>query len=162
MASNKKARSVGFSILGVIACCLSVSLSSQVYWSVASRKWPSVAAQITSSYVSSQRSLNGSAWIPDVEYRYRVAGQEHRSTRIRFLMGVFDSLDAAAAVSKSYPVGRIIMAAYDPNSPERSVLERGMPSDLWRRISMVGLLWLTIGLLYYHVSHSTRWVDDVT
>jgi hypothetical protein len=154
--SDTKGRFVGLVGLCLFSVWIVVHLSSNFYLSLASRHWPTTYARVTSSAVYTHGAGAGMSWAPVVQYEYEAAGAEHRSSNIRFLLGTFYNADAAAEVVASYPVGRQVSVAYDPQDPNRSVLEPGVPQGMWTQAIIPLFFFGLCGYIFYEILHPER------
>lgn len=110
------------------------------------RSWSSVPGRIVTSATESRAVKTGSVDTSDtelrnfarVEYAYTVAGRQYRGNRVSIGedLGNFEIEQTLAR----YPVGRDVTVYYNPNRREQSVLERELPSTLWKGIAVVVLV----------------------
>jgi hypothetical protein len=156
MNSDTKGRLVGLVGLGAIAVWLTLSLGNAFYLALISQRWPTVPVRVISSGISTGRSTIGNWWAPDVQYEYQLGGRTYHSTSIRFLMPVFANQDDARAVQSAYPQDAQTKAAYDPRDPARSVLEPGVPPNMWWRVLIPLFLWCLVGYIFYEINHPER------
>jgi hypothetical protein len=101
----------------------------------ASSQWPTVTATIISSDVETRhrsgdptgaRTERGFEYIPKVVYEYSVDGKALEADRITFDDLRFDVHLAAKAVADRYAPGSEVSVSYDPERPDRAVLEPGL------------------------------------
>ncbi|MGA3142773.1 MAG: DUF3592 domain-containing protein [Verrucomicrobiota bacterium] len=80
----------------------------------------------------------------NVFYEYRVGGSNYTSTRVCF--GDYTSGDAAHArnILARYQPDAKITVFYDPDKPERAVLETGVHGGMWLGLG-IGALFLVFG-----------------
>ncbi|HTV66785.1 MAG TPA: DUF3592 domain-containing protein [Bryocella sp.] len=156
MKSDTRIRLTGVVGLGAIAVWLTLSLGNAFYLALISLHWPTVVARITSSGISAGRSTVGNWWSPDVQYEYQLGGRAYHSANIRFLMPVFYNQEDARALQSAYPQDAQAKAAYDPRDPGRSVLEPGVPANLWWRAFVPFLFWGLTGYIFYEIKHPDR------
>jgi len=156
MNSDTRARLLGLLGLGSIAVWLTISLGSAFYLSFSSLRWPKVPVRVISSGVNTGNSNVGKWWAPDVEYEYRLNGHSYRSATIRYLMPTFYEKEKAQAVLAAYPTKAQTTAAYDPQDPARSVLEPGVPPNMWRRALIPILFWALTAYIYYEIVRPDR------
>lgn len=93
-----------------------------------SGSWPSVPGIIRTSTVTTQRgSKGGVSYKPVVTYSYSVDGAEYTGDLIAYgLKGSSASRSFAQYYDNKYPEGSSVPVAYDPASPQTSVLEPGV------------------------------------
>ncbi len=113
----------------------------------ASQKWPTVPGEITRSAVSTKRSNGKTTYGFDVEYRYKVEGQELTCSNV-FFGGNSSSSDSTAAyrVTRRYSKHTKVEVYYDPQQPANAVLE---PGAHWQSYLLygIGLAFLVVGVL---------------
>ena len=153
---DTKGRLIGLIGLAALSVWITVSLSSNLYFSVVSQHWPRATARIISSGVYTSGSSGESSWAPAVDYEYEVGGASHRSSNIRYLMRTFYDVESAAEVQAGYPVGRQVSVAYDPRNPNRCVLEPGVPPGMWSQAVIPLLLCSLCGYILFEIVHPRR------
>ncbi len=156
MNSDTKIHLVGLIGLGSIAVWLTLSLGTCFYLCLTSLRWPTVPVQVTASGVNTGTSNLGNWWAPDVQYEYHLGGRVYRSTNIRYLMPPFYHEEEARVVQAAYPQGAEVKAAYDPKNPARSVLEPGVPPDMWARALIPVFFWSLAFYIFYEIKHPHR------
>ena len=156
MNADTKTRFVGLIGLGSIAVWLTLSLGSGFYLSLASLRWPRVPVHITSSGVNAGTSNIGNWWAPAVEYTYELQGRQYHSTNVRYLMPAFYQEQDAKLVQAAYPEHTQTMAACDPRNPSRSVLEPGVPPNMWIRGLIPVFFWALMGYILFEIRHPER------
>ncbi len=113
---------IGF---GVIAFAIGVAVYAvqfrQGLRADASKKWPTSAATILSSALE-QSPGNKRRYRAAVQYRYRVAGKDHESSRV-FWGGSEGRQRPMASVVSSYPEGATVTIHYDPQNPAEAVID---------------------------------------
>jgi len=113
-----------------------------------SENWPTVAGEIVRSRVVNSRNSDGDKmYSAEIEYRYEVDGQEHKSNRVAFGGdGSSSSTSMAKKVTRRYPVGKTVDVYYDPDLPADSVLETGTSWSSYM-VFGIGMAFLLIGFL---------------
>ena len=110
----------------------------------ASKHWPTTEGRILSSVVRRSSGRQGTICEPDIVYQYAVDGTDyaHWAVDLRGLGTTCGSV--AAEVVARYPVGATVTVYYDPDHPERAVLEPGLH---WSNLVLlfVGLPFLAVG-----------------
>ena len=153
---DTKGRLVGLLGLAALSIWIIVSISTNIYLSVVSRHWPTATARITSSGVYAHGKGVGVSWNPVVEYEYEVGGAIHHSSKIRYLMRAFYNVDEANDVQSVYPTGRTVTASYDPQDPERSVLEPGLQPGMWTQALIALFFCALCGYILFEITHPER------
>ena len=99
-------------------------------WDRAARSasWPTVPGTVTRSEVTSHRSTHkgrtSTSYHAHIEFDYLVDGTSHHGSRRTYKV-MASSKSAANEAVAAYPVGRSVTVSYDPQDPERAVLEPG-------------------------------------
>ena len=94
----------------------------------------------------------GANYVPDIRYRYVVAGVVHVSSNYSNAMFARDSDAVPREIVARYPPGRAVTAWYDPERPDRAVLVREM-NWILLTVALVGCL-IPVSLLYAYY----RWL----
>lgn len=93
-----------------------------------SASWPTVDGTVTRSEVTSHRSRNKgrttTSYHAHIEFDYAVDGKALHGNRRTYKV-MASSQSAANEAVAAYPVGRSVTVSYDPQDPERAVLEPG-------------------------------------
>ncbi len=93
-----------------------------------STSWPTVAGTVTRSEVTSHRSTHkgrtSTSYHAHIEFDYAVDGKALHGNRRTYKV-MASSQSAANEAVAAYPVGRSVTVSYDPQDPERAVLEPG-------------------------------------
>jgi hypothetical protein len=141
MSSLFRGHSVVFYLLAGILLVGWESYSAVL--SFQSRSWNTATGTVTKSKLERRhRSRGRSSWHPVVEYRYRVKGKTHESTRTHFGdLSSFSSLFSwdGNGVIERYPKGKSVKVYYNPNNPTQAVLEQDLGLSTYVIIG-VGLL----------------------
>jgi hypothetical protein len=154
--SDTKGRFVGLFGLAIFSVYVAVSLSANFYFSVISAHWPTTIARVVSSGVYTNGKGVGVSWTPKVEYEYEVGGTTHHSEKIRFLMRTFYDQDSAADVEAPYAAARSVSVFYDPQDPDRSVLEPGIPPGMWTQ-GLIALFFFGLcAYIFFEITHPER------
>jgi hypothetical protein len=113
----------------------------------ASSSWPTAQGNVISSDVSySSNADGGESYSPEVIYQYTVNDQHYESHTIKFGENSYSSRRKAEGIASSYPVGKEVTVYYDPQNPERSVLEPGVSGGSYIVLG-IGVLFGLIGLV---------------
>jgi hypothetical protein len=156
MNSDTKVRLIGVGGLAIIAVWLTLSIGNALYLCLETRRWPLVSVHVISSGIDIARSNMGRRWLPDVRYEYEVAGLRYQSTTIRFLLPSFMDEDDARLIQSAYPQDAHATAAYDPQAPARSVLEPGVPANMWGQAAILVFFWTLTAYVFYEIKHPER------
>jgi len=111
-----------------------------------SQTWPMIPGHVVKSWVGTRRRQKGRAhYYVGVEYTYRVADKDYTSNRVRFGGSpMFQSRSSAESAAQTrYPAGMNLNVYYNPQHPEKAVLDRQPPS-LWAA-TLVGVVFAGIG-----------------
>jgi uncharacterized protein DUF3592 len=154
--SDTNGRFVGLMGLGLLSLWLVLHLSSNFYFSIVSQHWPRATARVLSSGVYASGAGAGATFTPQVKYEFETAGKSYESTNIRYLLRTSYNAASAAEVQSSYPVGREVSVAYDPQDPSRSVLEPGVPQGMWTQALIPLFFFGLCGYIFYEITHPQR------
>jgi hypothetical protein len=120
---------VALLLLGAFIVFMSVSLP-KFFREIRSARWPSAAGVITQSALREAYVKSFSGFIPEVQYRYTVAGREFTGSQITFhLSQSIHTKDFAESCLKDYPTGKVVSVYYEPEAPGVSVLQPGIQSE---------------------------------
>lgn len=113
----------------------------------ASEAWPAVDGIITASDVShSTDAEGGETYSPEITYRYQVDTVSYENGTIKFGENAYSSRREAEQIAAGYPVGRDVTVYYNPDQPDRSVLEPGVSGGSYIVLG-IGVLFLVITLI---------------
>jgi len=93
--------------------------------------WPAVKGRITYSHAQPRKAKTGSEYLPSVRYAYKVNGKSYTGTRISASELYFKSLGRARDRLRNYPVGGEVSVRYEPDNPGNSLLETGLPGNVY-------------------------------
>ena len=155
-------RNFQFSIIGALFALIGIGMT---VWGIgilkdakASTSWPTVQGEITGSRIdkSTSRDSDGhtdTTYRADVTYRYAVEDAEYTGDTVSFGEYGSDRRSHADRIVKRYPVGKEVKVHYDPEKPEKAVLEPGVT---WSSYLVLGMgLFFTGGGLAF--CYSRRW-----
>jgi hypothetical protein len=111
--------------------------------------WMTVTGMVTTSKVINPMG-NERKQYAHIEYEYSVLGTSYVSNKINFaqLSGFNDTaLGTAEEKVKKFPAGRSVTVYYDPQEPQRAVLEIGGNSGLL----ILGGLFIVSALLFFFI-----------
>jgi hypothetical protein len=117
----------------------------------ASEGWPTASGKIAGCQILVEESTdndgNSTTWYnPVVSYAYSAAGRELQGSRIRFGNIRSTSRKNAEAALAPYPAESAVTVRYNPEKPEECVLETRKPGPVYLIVSLVGLLFVGLGL----------------
>ncbi|MCB1138381.1 MAG: DUF3592 domain-containing protein [Leptospiraceae bacterium] len=93
---------------------------------LASKNWPSTEGTIIEARLEQVRNTGGTTsekTIAHFFYEYSVNGEQYSSSRLNFFSISGDPVTAA----KSHEPGQAVVVYFDPENPDKSVLEPGLP-----------------------------------
>jgi Protein of unknown function (DUF3592) len=101
-----------------------------------SETWPSVPGVITDSEITSYvRTNNGKSqtmYSAEVKAVYEVDGKQYSTSMINLAGSSSTSVRSSVQTKvQKYPKGAAVVVFYDPEYPDRAVLEPGMPLLFW-------------------------------
>jgi len=109
---------------------------SEAYEAYSSQFWPTTSGEIVQSYVSTYKDINGNrTYHGKIKYLYLIyhhisAGESFTGERVGIdPFPPFDDRPRAKASLDQYPKGKIVDVYYNPNRPQRSMLEPSFPSS---------------------------------
>ncbi|HKS76080.1 MAG TPA: DUF3592 domain-containing protein [Terriglobales bacterium] len=154
--ADTKGRFVGLLGLGLLSLWLVLHLSSNFYFSIASKHWPLATARILSSGVYASGAGAGATFTPQVKYQFEADGKSYQSNNIRYLLKTFYNADTASEVESPYPVGRVVEVAFNPQDPSESVLEPGVPKGMWTQALIPLFFFGLCGYIFFEITHPHR------
>jgi hypothetical protein len=108
-------------------------------------RWPSVPGRVVVS-MSEKRSVDSLGESTDTEvrnfakvvYEYKIATKTYRCDRVSIgeNLGNFEVAETLA----KYPLGKAVTVHYNPNNRAEAVLERELPSFLWKGVIIIVLV----------------------
>ena len=138
-----------FTIAGAILLMIGAG-NVQDSWN--SKSWPSVEGTVNQAEVrshasrGSRNSRSSTSYSIDLDYSYSVDGTELTGNRLRFGEINFNRRQRADEKAKLLAAAKTVKVFYDPDEPEKSVLEPGMHGAAWLLPAM-GAMFFTIGTL---------------
>lgn len=135
-------------VVGVLVCLYGLRTLGASY---SITKWPVVPARVILSQV--EPTANG-RFRPHVEYELYLAGLRYVGTGIVRPATTTDpvtmafSRERAESVVAAYPIGRELLAGYDPVNPSRTVLQPRF--NWWTTVPVVmGALLAAVGIMMW-------------
>lgn len=90
----------------------------------AAKNWPSIDGIVIGSVVGENIDLEGDVlYTAVVTYQYSVNGSSYVSHRITPGSDYYESSGTAKVKADQYPEGMIVKVYYDPNAPDKAMLE---------------------------------------
>ena len=112
-----------------------------VQYADTSKNWPSVTGEITRSEVFTYRKEGRTQYLPDIVYKYRVAGKPYTSSRIIIGDPPYRSnISPAKRLLTEYPLGKRVEVFYDPVVPSSAALKPGVRKNDLFLLMITGLL----------------------
>lgn len=139
---------IAFHLFGLYKAINAIVLSNR------SLTWPSVEAEIVSSYVySCPRIVSEDVWqeyCVDLLYKYSVNGRMYEGSKIWFGTESFGVEEAAKSKSTMYSVGKRVQVFYDSLNPSLACLEPGKQSgwEIFFLVYFILLLPFFLNLLF--------------
>lgn len=117
--------------------------------------WPTRQGKVLESKVETYQTtghrnkIHETMYTAKVIYEYTVGGRPRQGDRVRFgHVDTSDIVDARRIVAH-YPKGQDVTVHYDPDRPERSVLEAGVGPRVWILLGG-GLFFIMFPLGFYY------------
>ena len=137
-------------IVGLIVLGLSGLGQALRIWRRAqvTRQWPGTDGKVIASTVDTQWNAERKDYW--VEYTYAVAGQQYTNKTVGLSASARPRSYQERDKFKQYYVGALVTVYYDPQHPQKAVLQRDMP---WGEIStmllggLVALVWAALLIL---------------
>lgn len=131
-------------VIGIVFTLFGGSLgvwgTMELIQAAASRNWPQVPGLITESKVESWEDSEGDrSYTPSVTYEYKVSQIRYIGDRISFGNHAGGSSSLAKSLVRRYRPGIEVPVYYDPDRPERSVLEPGQAPVTFLFLGLGGL-----------------------
>jgi len=113
----------------------------------ASASWPTIDGKVVKSEVThSIDSDGGDSYSPEITYVYIVNNEQLANKTIKFGENSYSSRKKAEGIAASYPVGKNVTVYYDPQQPDKSVLEPGVSGGSYIVLG-IGVLFILITLI---------------
>ncbi|MFH2052469.1 MAG: DUF3592 domain-containing protein [bacterium] len=96
----------------------------------ASEGWPTVTGTIISSRTQTRQTDGKNEYMPSLSYSYTVEGRNLVGSRITASEVYQKNRQSAEEIVRRYAVGTEVQVHYDPEAPERAVLEPGLPGNV--------------------------------
>lgn len=109
-----------FALVGLVMAVVGIVTLRK--W-LASRHWPQAPARIVASGVREVHHFEDQVMFqPEVKFTFAVGRNEITGTNIAFANKLYQTRAQATKAVSQYPVGRVVMARYDPQEPTQAVL----------------------------------------
>jgi len=151
---RRKTVLLGISIPIVVAAIVFLFQSERLLWPFFDQsKLVTTSGKIVSSEFEHQGGRRSAGWYFMIRYQYQVNGKTYLSNRVHYsYTGSKDKSYAEGYVAK-YPVGSVVLVYYDPEYPERSVLEPTIKDySLWHAI----MSWAILGIFFISLNFWIR------
>jgi hypothetical protein len=113
----------------------------------ASASWPTADGIVTRSGVShSTDSDGGDSYSPEITYTYSVNNIDQENNTIKFGENSYSSRRKAEGIAANYPVGKNVTVYYDPEQPDKSVLEPGVSAGSYIVLG-IGVFFILLTLI---------------
>ncbi|MFZ0548264.1 MAG: DUF3592 domain-containing protein [Candidatus Promineifilaceae bacterium] len=113
----------------------------------ASASWPTASGLVTSSEVSHSTDSDGNdSYSPEVDYQYQVDGQSIVNSQIKFGENSYGNRRKAEEIAGNYPVGQQVTVYYDPERPDKAVLEPGVTAGSYIVLG-IGVFFILVSLV---------------
>lgn len=137
-----------FALLGVVlavgAIPLAIKSMQRIRLYRQARDWPKVPATITESSVREDTDSDGTSYLPEISYRYSVAGSEYCSTVHTEGLPFPSTEDAARQMVKQFAAGSKVQVAVNPANPAVAVLDTGFPKA-WYVLMIASVIAFIVG-----------------
>jgi len=122
----------------------------------ASGSWPTADGIVTRSQVShSTDAEGGDSYQPQVTYKYSANNTTYENNTIKFGENSYNSRRKADEIAGNYPVGKNVTIYYDPEKPDRSVLEPGVSAGNYIVIG-IGVFFILLTIIITPISFFIR------
>jgi len=113
----------------------------------ASASWPTADGVVTNSGVSRSTDADGGdSYSPEITYSYNVNNTNFVNSTIKFGENAYSNRRKAEGIAAGYPIGKNVTVYYDPEKPDRSVLEPGVTAGSYIVIG-IGVFFILITLV---------------
>jgi len=128
---------------------LAIDCGKEIYRGYKSETWEKAEGRIVSTSIDYAGHTYGRGavafYTPAITYRYEVNGIERQGTRLKF-GGHWPFPGAAERLRNQYREGQRVVVFYNPEDPDKAVLESGVSSDnvfaFWVGIGLFVIGWL--------------------
>jgi len=94
--------------------------------------WPQALAVIEKSEVVPERRFEGDLFYrPIIHYRYSAPGGTFLGEKLGTTECLYPKEAKARRITERYPLGKTVMARYNPVDPAEAILERGVSGGIW-------------------------------
>jgi len=122
----------------------------------ASASWPTADGIVTQSIVSRSTDADGAdSYSPEITYSYKVDNTNFTNSTIKFGENSYSSRKKAEGIAAGYPIGKNVTVYYDPEKPDRAVLEPGVSAGSYIVIG-IGVFFILITLAIVPVTYFLR------
>jgi len=134
----------GFMFAGLLMMLFAAISAIRV---LSAQNWPTTEGVVVAGHIAtSHSSEGGTSYRPVVQYQYQVVEKTYMSDLMSFgSRNYFGGYGGAQRTLQRYPVGAAVRVHYNPNKPERAVLEVRTASGCL--LTGMGVLFSIIGVL---------------
>jgi hypothetical protein len=139
----------------IMAIGLAVALYSftRINKAKASENWPTTPAEVVSSEVraterSEARQVSNTTYRAEISFRYKVNGKEHISDQLMIDQPEKSYAKDVQTIVENFPVGKTVLAHYNPRHPSDAVLEIGASAGIYIAF-LFGAVLAFIGMMLF-------------
>jgi hypothetical protein len=118
---------------------------------VLAQDWPKVPATIIKSPIREDTDSDGTSCLPELSYRYTVAGSEYRSTLHTGDLPLPSTEDGARQMVQQFAVGSTVQVVVNPINPAKAVLDTGFPKG-WSILRNASVVPFVVGIAIPHIT----------
>lgn len=112
---------------------------------LSSNDWVETPCEVIWSRVVEHRGDDSTTYSPDIFYKYKVDGVEHRSNRYAVFSGSSSGRSSKVKIVNAYPSGSQQICYVDPSLPERAILKPGFSA--MALLGLLPLIFVVVGLI---------------
>jgi hypothetical protein len=122
----------------------------------ASTSWPTADGVVTRSEVTHSTDADGvDSYSPEITYSYKVDNTNFINSTIKFGENSYGNRKKAEGIAAGYPIGKNVTVYYDPEKPDRSVLEPGVSAGSYIVIG-IGIFFILITMITIPITFFIR------
>jgi hypothetical protein len=118
------------SVFVLVGIGVMVYMLNQAYIGHFSKGWPQANGHIRSGKIEIY-SDESTYYRPEIEYTFTVKGEKYSGENIGLIMQGYNTEKEAQNILDTYSIGKQVTVYYDPQDPNMSLLEPGVPGDAW-------------------------------
>lgn len=139
---------LGGAILALVGLAFIISALVSRQRVKTAESWPTIPGTVLSTevkvHVTRSNGMTTRTYEPIVHYQYILMGQPYESKRLSFGSPRMKD-DQAEAITAKYATGSTVTVHYDPNKPEKSVLE--IDARGFKTLLVTGGLFVVMGIV---------------